>query len=311
MKKIYLLTFACLLLLALPTKAQLPNAQFENWRLIGSPPIFDWAEPLDWTSTNPVTEFGGGAGIMRSFDVHDGLASLRIMATSVGDRRSIICNGVAELDETNITIDIMTGGTPISNRAGGVRGYYQYRPDTLANDSAYVLMFLTHYNTNTGQRDIVAEGRLDFIPNTSYSTFDLVLDERMPGTMPDTVVVAFFYETNSIPATIPLGALMIDNLELTPYVPTSVHDISALQHQISVYPNPAQEQLSLDLSGLTNHVASGWHIQDLNGRSLYKSIINNHNTQIDISTLDPGYYVLAVKLANGLVLHHKFIKATY
>jgi hypothetical protein len=69
--------------------------------------------------------------------------------------------------------------------------------------------------------------------------------------------------------------------------------------EISIYPNPAREQIQLSVNG---HFF-GYEILDMSGKKL---MVGNENT-IDISTLPTGIYLIQLQVGDA-VLHQKFIK---
>jgi uncharacterized protein (TIGR02145 family) len=72
---------------------------------------------------------------------------------------------------------------------------------------------------------------------------------------------------------------------------------------ISVYPNPATENISI-IS--TNEI---FEVSILNsfGQSVYESQINDTNIQINTSNLESGIYIIRIKTMNGLITHKLII----
>jgi hypothetical protein len=75
--------------------------------------------------------------------------------------------------------------------------------------------------------------------------------------------------------------------------PTSTNDISADVHQIKVYPNPAQNQIQLDL-GATFDGTTQVKVFSLTG-SLVKSVVLNgsyQTFQMNVEGLPAGAYII-------------------
>jgi hypothetical protein len=70
---------------------------------------------------------------------------------------------------------------------------------------------------------------------------------------------------------------------------------------IKIFPNPAENQLNIGISEKVNSVK----IMDVSGKVI---AVEKQNT-IDISTLDPGVYLLNVDTDNKMTYHSKFIKS--
>ena len=69
--------------------------------------------------------------------------------------------------------------------------------------------------------------------------------------------------------------------------------------EISIYPNPAKEQIQLRVNG---HLL-GYEILDMSGKKL---MVGNENT-IDISALPAGIYIMQLQVGDAF-MHQKFIK---
>jgi hypothetical protein len=61
---------------------------------------------------------------------------------------------------------------------------------------------------------------------------------------------------------------------------------------ISVYPNPASDQLRITLPGSQNIMH--FELSDMNGRAVLKGNLNNANTSINVSKLPTGLYALKI-----------------
>ncbi len=61
------------------------------------------------------------------------------------------------------------------------------------------------------------------------------------------------------------------------------------KQKLSVYPNPAKDYLILNTP-----IYSQYTITDIRGRTVQQGTINSNNTQINISTLKPGIYIIRI-----------------
>jgi len=75
-----------------------------------------------------------------------------------------------------------------------------------------------------------------------------------------------------------------------------------------LYPNPATQELTLDLSYDARWVGKEVRITGMNGQPAMLVKINSPIQKINISKLSPGMYVLAAKREDGVSVLQKFIK---
>jgi hypothetical protein len=78
--------------------------------------------------------------------------------------------------------------------------------------------------------------------------------------------------------------------------------------EVKLYPNPATNQLTLDLAYDTRWIGKIIQVTNLNGQVLMNVIVTSKNQQIDISKLAPGMYFLAAKKDDGESMKKRFIK---
>lgn len=81
---------------------------------------------------------------------------------------------------------------------------------------------------------------------------------------------------------------------------TSLQNASVGQSAINIYPNPANNQITLDLATIANQT---YHIYATNGEILLSGVLSSTNKIIDISALPATIYF--IKIGNSL---QKFIK---
>lgn len=86
------------------------------------------------------------------------------------------------------------------------------------------------------------------------------------------------------------------------YLSVTENDLSPI---ISIYPNPVQETLHINLNSNQFAIAT---IFDLQGKKLLQNTLENSTSTIDVKTLAPGLYFIVVKNGNGENAVKKFIK---
>ena len=60
----------------------------------------------------------------------------------------------------------------------------------------------------------------------------------------------------------------------------------------NVYPNPTQDQVKIELTKGKEELSSSVVLYDMNGKTVYKGVVQNKQLTIDISSLTPGTYML-------------------
>lgn len=75
-----------------------------------------------------------------------------------------------------------------------------------------------------------------------------------------------------------------------------------------LYPNPAANQLNLDLEYDSRWVGKTILITNIQGQSILTVAITSKNLKIDISRLQPGVYFLAAKKGDGESIKQRFVK---
>lgn len=95
----------------------------------------------------------------------------------------------------------------------------------------------------------------------------------------------------------------LDNLNGTV---TSVNDLIVNNSHVSVYPNPFQNYVNINIDGIQD--AKQVYVTDISGKLVYCSNnLFNNNFQIDLSSLSRGFYLLNIRTKNK-VITKKIIK---
>jgi N-acetylneuraminic acid mutarotase len=94
--------------------------------------------------------------------------------------------------------------------------------------------------------------------------------------------------------------------EFNPQV-TGISDQGTTNQKITVFPNPASIFISLNIpAGITCKTVI---IYNISGKIvLNETTLENSSATIDISSLQPGFYILKVKTISGTMLSSNFIK---
>ena len=128
----------------------------------------------------------------------------------------------------------------------------------------------------------------------------------------DTLMIRFFNvcgvdsEGNSVDIGVITDTLIIMGLEFDPNVVSDTQDLEALGTTISIYPNPADNDLFVSIS---NPIEGVVRIIDMQGQRIHQQPINNQEQiRLDVGYLTSGLYILQVVDDSGKMATKKFVK---
>ena len=89
------------------------------------------------------------------------------------------------------------------------------------------------------------------------------------------------------------------------YLALDEADGIAEEFEVDLYPNPANEELTVELS--PNEIVRSMRIFALSGAEMKRAMVADNFETIDVSGLVPGIYFLSIETENG-VINKKFVK---
>ncbi|MBI3133292.1 MAG: T9SS type A sorting domain-containing protein [Bacteroidetes bacterium] len=76
----------------------------------------------------------------------------------------------------------------------------------------------------------------------------------------------------------------------------------AAENQVRIYPNPANNAVTIDFSGLTNEYANSTvQIIDLSGRVISESTVSGSQIKLETAGWEKGTYIVSIKTTNGII----------
>lgn len=167
------------------------------------------------------------------------------------------------------------------------------------------------------------DGRVGVFSGNAY------LDNQLSITNEDSLILLYrlnpsekwkeyaYYTKNTLSSkTDKLGNIVIDSLVLGEYclgmgtsMKTNIDEVKNTDHQILLFPNPANKNIRIELKGIDSSEISTLIILNQEGKevmSIDLSSIHNQNN-IDVSTLNPGTYILKVLTKNSKSTFKSFI----
>lgn len=290
MKKL-LLTISVFVSSVIISTAQSPDFDFETWNnVINSTTVQD---PQGWASLNTLINFGGTQSVFKETTTpFEGTASAKITTVKVTGAAIPNPYGTGNLDTAGL---LVIGKVNISP-AGIKYGYnYAWRPAVLsfqskytpmAGDSAFVLAYLTKWSVN--HRDTIASGKFHTGTSTtaySLNSLTLVYNPTFANVMPDSEQIYISSSIYSHHGAKIGSAFYIDALVWSGY--NSINNINGLECNVSVYPNPATNNITLTCTIDVSVI----EINDITGRLVGSFSMTDNKINIETSAFAPGVYL--------------------
>jgi len=282
MKKQLLFLFALMFSAAISkAQAPIPNGGFETWTSMGM-----YNNPDSWTALNDFTASESVFTCVKGTPGNPGTAYIKLTSQTVNGMGVIpglaVCG---TLDQT--TMQPLTGFA-YTDRPQNLTGKWQHM--IFGNSQGFIDVQLTRWDAQLQVRVPVASAHKVLVGMAmSWATFTIPLIYS-DGGYPDTCIIVLS-SSGMVPAN--NDYLWVDALSFTGTV-TGITNI-ADDKTISIFPNPAGNILSIDLSSF-NNARVNVQISDVQGRvvKMEKQVDASANTIIDIATLTNGNYILNV-----------------
>lgn len=278
--------------------AQIPNNSFENWTSAGA-----YSNPDSWDNLNSMTTSmsvytatkgtGGATG--------GGSAYLKLISKTVSGMG--VMPGVAVSGMIDMATYKPKSGFPFTQQPVKLTGSWQYMAS--GADAGYISVYLTKWNSTMMMRDTVAKAKQNLSGMAmSWATFNINLT-YLSSTAPDSAIIVLSASGNT-----PVNGsyLYVDNLSFSGTV-TGVKNIENVISNVSAYPNPATDNISIDLN-IQRKSAVKFQLVDLTGKLIKEvyagDVQGKYNTTINTVGIAKGTYFLRVN-ANDAVEIKKII----
>ena len=283
--------------------AQAPDFNFETWANV---PFGTVQDPVGWASLNALVSFGGTQSVFQETTApFAGVISAKITTIKVTGAAipnpyrpgtNLDTAGLLVVGKINISPPGLKYGYSYAWRSAELSFESKYTP--VAGDSAFVLAYLTKWNIN--HRDTIASGKYGTSASTSvYSLNNLTLNYNpaFATVMPDSELIFVSSSIYSHPGAKIGSTFYIDNLVWSGY--NSTNDIKGSENSVSIFPNPANDNINLTCSINTSTV----EITDITGRLIGFYPMTNNKINIQTSAFAPGMYIYNVLNHNQEVIN--------
>ncbi len=239
-------------------------------------------------------------------DAYEGLYSLKLMS---GNMTSPY--GDVFLPGAMGTLDIDFGamecilGNSFAFRPTAIKGWHKYIP--VAGDSAAIEIWLQKKGTVLGRGKKVITNSV-----SDWSEFTVPVTYTSTDT-PDTIIIVFAssaaYDFTNIETLMQCkgqvgSTLYLDEIELE-YAPAGIKEMLTPEVQLSVYPNPAKEQITIQIGKETEGSVI---IYDYLARKVGQYPISGTQVEIGIRDYANGSYLINVIENDKVITTNRFVK---
>lgn len=268
----------------------IPNGYFENWSNQNG-----YNTPDNWATLNDMTASAGIYTVTKG--TSSGNPYLKLVSQNVpgmGIMPGVAVSGT--LDQASFG---PVSGFAFDRRPVSLTGKYQHMASS-ANDGGTIQVYLTKWNTSASARDTVGSIVQDLTGMAmSWTDFTIPFTYASAG-MPDSCVILVSASRENPAAG---SYLYVDNLDFS--IPNAGINTPLAEDGISVYPNPVQEIVYVDVAGSAKTVHS-FQLTDMNGKVLLTRPSNGQSSQfLSLSGFSKGNYVLSIQTADGVI--HKIL----
>lgn len=296
MKKL-LLSLSAIAFLALPSvKAQYINPDFETWSHTVGPPAYDdpsttpltgdgWQE-LNFSSAallgaSPLSVFKDSTGMAITPFHGKYCAEIKTVALStatdalVGSHLPNDTLGVLFTGTINVALQKIAEKIPFNLPVVTYNFYYQYYP--VGGDTAFCTVIYTRHDSTIAIGKTAIAGAV-----TTWSAGSVTMITLKTG-LPDSIGIMFsassFIHTHPHPG----SELYVDDA-----TNTGIPSIFGSSDNVTVYPNPAKNQVTISISG--NILATHVEVYDMTGKAMGIYAMHNNLLTVNTQTFNSGVY---------------------
>jgi len=290
MKKITLLIFGYVISLTSFSQT-IPNAGFETW--------YTSSLPQNWITSDLLGKLidssYSGVSVSQTNQSYAGTSAVKM--ETIIDNGDTISGSIWSVDSI---VQLLQGsaGFSYSTRSANLQAYYKFSPT--GNDSAYVVVEMTKWNTTTNMRDIVASGGY-FIGNSasSYTLLNIPLTYYLNNVNPDSAIIIAGIGAGPASQKHVGTTFYLDALSFTGNVPLGINE-SENNKYVKLYPNPFNNSATINIDATIKLNSASIVVYDILGKEI-KTInnISNNNITLEKGELPTGIYFY--KLINNQI----------
>ena len=273
---------------------QVINGDFESWRTLPTSPTSE--DPVGWTSNNPgIIHHYGVNAVEKSNDSYSGSYAVQINqfydSTSTCNNNFLVYKELAfdtSLYGNNCparTIDVNTDYDTLSYMPYKLSFYYKtvnLKPSSFNWFEINIIDTTDPFGLPSG----AGSYSFPLTPTSTYIKKEVIIKDIK---LIDIQLITYYINIrNSFDSSYKNGYVLIDNVHFE-----GISDVNEIDYnqQISVYPNPATNNLSINSNEFKINKIS---IFDMYGKQIKTLDCNSHNEDINISFLPKGVYIFRI-----------------
>jgi hypothetical protein len=280
-----------LMLTTLISKAQIPNAGFENWDNMGL-----YSNPSGWGTMNNTTALASVYTAEKGIPGFPGTSYLKLTSktTPLG-----VANGIAVSGKLDSLTMQPISGFAYAARPASLNGAEQHM--IFGSSPGEISVTLTKWNTNTNMRDVIGIASVTLSGmSMSWATFSIPITYSLPD-LPDSCIIVM-KASGAAPAN--QDYLWVDNLN---FIGTPAFNTDINSSHFSIYPNPSGDFWQVTKADIQE--ITGYTLTDVYGKIVSTELINKVRSSFKVpnSNLSAGQYLLTIH-SNNTNYNYKLIK---
>lgn len=293
-KTLYTLTWMALASGAIAQPAFLNNGGFETWATQNTV-----SEPQGWYTLNSLSLAGYPETTTQTNDAHSG-SSAALLQSKTGPFNDIpgLLTSALIIDGSGMP-DLNLARVPFTSRPKNMEFYYKYIP--APGDSCSGIMLLTRWNTAEQRTDTIGLAAFTISDTVNAYTRIVVAFDYLNPLSPDSAMVLISSSADGFAPVIG-SKLYVDDFKLG--FETGLRDFSNTLQHVSVYPNPAIAQLTVE----TEETGFTYSVFDLQGKLVLNGEAFQSRHVIETEKMEGGLYLLEVSSKNGTARQRIIIK---
>ena len=293
--------------------AQISDPDLENWTPKGTSPN-NWEDPTDgfWGTLNELVGLPatlGGPGPLTCEKVTDAYHGTYAAKLTSKQFYAIFIPGMLGATTLSIPNQTIYLGRPWTLRPDRFSGYYKYSP--VNGDSAAIIIMISKWNPALLHKDTLGYGKLLVTSTVStYSPFDVDVVWYDTTSQPDSITLLAVASAGFNMQNLQGGvgqvnsALWIDDVSLHTF--SGIETFLTPEIRVSAYPNPAQDNLWIDMSDKFENALI--QIYSIDGKLQLEQAIHKAKTEINIHSIAGGTYYYKISSKGFTEFTGSFIK---
>jgi Putative carbohydrate metabolism domain len=301
--KIAITVLFAALCMPLGLQAQTPaNGNLEDWQQSQSG-LYEQPTGGFWTSLNPLRDLGAPVTVEKVTDACQGQYAAKLTTQSFS---TLLVAGLLASGSFNPgnLLNPLTIGRPFTQKPANFKGCYKYSP--VGGDSCAIISIITRWNTQTNQRDTIAEaGGIFANAIDSYTNFDFPYEYYTQDT-PDSIQLVLTSSADGANSNGQVGSAMwVDNISLDLLNGLSLPMMP--EAEVKCYPNPAMGNVVFDIAAITGQ--STLMLYGADGKLAATQLVMPGINTIQLVTLPVGTYTYTIAQNNqalywGTLVHN-------